>query len=195
MAQIVLTDPSQLHSLLSQQGYLLFLLLSVIEGPLVTIVAAALAQEGLLDLRLILPLAILGDLLGDVVVHLIGRFAAGAVPDRLRHRLGLDRHVVTPLVQAFGQKGGRLLILAKLTHFAGLPMLFASGVARMAFLPFLGVSLIATLPKTLLLCALGWSFGLTLSHMTPSLWLAPLATVLTLGALFLYSRKQGRRCA
>lgn len=185
-------DPAALDVLLNQHGYAIFLLACVIEGPAVTVVAAALAQDGHFALSVIFALAILGDLLGDVAVHLIGRFAANALPARLRHRLGLQRHVLAPLVQAFGARGGRMLILAKLTHFAGLPVLFASGLARMPFLPFLWFSLLATLPKVALLCALGWSFGLSVSHLAPSSWLAAAAVLPVLAILIHVNRKERR---
>ena len=159
------------QDLIVQYGHAMLLLATVVEGPVVTLLAAALAQEGLLDLRWVLGLAILGDVLGDVIVHLAGRFAAGMLPARACRRLGLDRHVIAPLAAQFRHRGGRMLVVAKLTHFAGLPVLFASGVAGMPLLPFLLVSLGATIPKVAALCALGWMFGLALTAVQPPLWL------------------------
>lgn len=191
----MMTDPTALFDLLTRYGYLGFLLLSVVEGPIVTVMAAALAQQGGMDLRLVLLLAVLGDLLGDVLVHLAGRFAASALPVSLQRRLRIERHVLQPLVDTFACKGGRVLVLAKLTHFAGFPVLFASGVARMPFPAFLIFSLLACLPKVALLCALGLSFGLTVARLPQSSWLAPVAAGVLCCTFAIYTIKQGRPCA
>lgn len=174
-----------LTALVDEHGYSLLLLASVVEGPVATIMAAALAQEGHLILGWVLLIAVLGDLLGDLLVHLAGRGLGKAMPTGLRQRLRLDHHIVGPLVDHFRQQGAWMLVAAKWTHFAGLPTIFASGVARMPIFPFLLVSLAAALPKVAFLCGLGWYFGLALAGMQLPVWLVVLGIGLSCLALFL----------
>lgn len=181
------------QGLIGQHGHAVFLLAAVLEGPIATIIAAALAQVGTLKLACVIPLAILGDVAGDLIVHLVGRFAAGAMPAQLRHRLGIDRHVIAPLVERFRDHGARMLVIGKLTHFAGLPVLFASGVARMPLVPFVLVSLAATVPKVAALVALGWFFGLALAQSGPPVWLIVAGMALSLLALLPFLCKRGTR--
>ena len=108
------------HSRIGHGGPLVLLIAATLEGPIVTVVPATLAQKGMKDIRRVLP--------------------AG-----LRRRLGLDRHVIQPLATRFRQGGGRLLIVSKLTHVAGLPL--------WRFLLFTAV---ATVPKVAALCL--WPF-------------------------------------
>lgn len=188
-------DLAALEPLITHHGPLIFLALAVIEGPFATVAAAALAQQGVLDIRTVLALAVLGDVLGDVLLYLVGRFGAGLVPRRLCARIGLDHHVLDPMAAAFARAGGRLLVVAKWTHVAGLPTLIAAGLARMPFVPFLLVSLLATLPKVALMCLLGWGFGLAVTDLTPSLWLVLPPVLAVLAVMRFPLRRKDRPCA
>ncbi|OYU19186.1 MAG: hypothetical protein CFE34_06555 [Rhodobacteraceae bacterium PARR1] len=188
-------DLATLEPLLHQHGPLLFLMLAVIEGPIATITAAALAQKGVLDIRLVLVLAVLGDLLGDVALHLIGRFGARVLPRRLCRRIGLDDLLLIPMTRTFSRSGWRLLALAKWTHVAGLPTLVASGMARMAFASFLLCSLLVTLPKVAVLCLLGWTFGLAVTDIEVPVWLMLVLAMAGLALLLFHLRRKDRQCA
>jgi len=63
------------------------------------------------------------------------------------------------MVKSFDRKGGRLLVLAKLTHSAGALVLTGAGMARMPLVPFLFYNIIAAVPKSLFLLGIGWMFG------------------------------------
>jgi membrane protein DedA with SNARE-associated domain len=188
-------DLASLEPLLAQHGPLIFLVLAVIEGPVVTVTAAALAQKGVLDIRLVLALAVLGDLIGDLVLYLAGRFGVSLLPRNLCRRLGLDRHVLDPMAQTFARSGWSLLMAAKWTHVAGLPTLAAAGMARMPVLSFLLCSVFATLPKVALLCLLGWSFGLALTEFDPPLWLVLPMGGAAIALLIFHLRRKDRSCA
>ena len=176
------------HSLIGHGGPLVLFIAATLEGPNVTVVAAALAQKGMMDIRLVLPIVFLGDVVGDVIVHLAGRIAAEILPAGLRQRLGLDRHVIEPLAERFRQGGGRLLIVSKLTHVAGLPMLFASGVARMPLWRFLLFTAVAAVPKVAALCLLGWFFEAALTWLHPPFWLVVLALIVAAICLWPFLR-------
>ena len=62
-------------------------------------------------------------------------------------------------MSSFERKAGRLLVLGKLTHSAGALVLTAAGMAHMPLVPFLFYNIIAAIPKTLFLLAIGWLFG------------------------------------
>lgn len=187
-------DLASLEPLLSQHGPAIFLFLAVIEGPIATIAAAALAQKGAMDIRLVLALAVLGDLVGDALLYMAGRFGTGPLLRGLFRRINLDRHLLDPMTKAFARRGWRLLIVAKWTHVAGLPTLVAAGMARMPVVSFLLCSLLATLPKVALLCLLGWTFGLAVTDFDPPVWvIVPFAGAL-LAMMLLYVRRKDRRC-
>jgi membrane protein DedA with SNARE-associated domain len=144
---------------LTQYGLWIVAFAATAEGPIVTVLSAFLAREGVFPL---VPLAIIlvaGDILGDLGFYLLGRRGIGRVPMRWRRRFGLGPGRTEALVEHFARRGGRLLVLGKLTHSVGAAVLVAAGVARMRLVPFLAWNLVASLPKTGALMALGWVAG------------------------------------
>lgn len=144
-----------LAELLAAHGPAVLFPLAMVEGPVVIMTAAAFSDGFSLSLAGLWVLAVLADLAGDMLLYAIGRFAPQIAPKRLRPE-GTERQ----LSRLFGRSGAGILLLAKWTHFAGLPTLVAAGVARMPFSAFLWWNLIGTLPKTGCLVLAGWWLGL-----------------------------------
>ncbi|HTC11011.1 MAG TPA: VTT domain-containing protein [Acetobacteraceae bacterium] len=140
-------------------GYVALLPLAVIEGPAVTVFAAFLAAQGLLDVGVVYAVVVLGDLLGDVLYYVAGRFLLQrlvtwhrAWATRLRHRVGV-------LAQRVRARAGAMLLFGKLTHSAGFAVLLAAGAAHVPIRRFLAYNLLGTLPKSLLFVVIGYWFG------------------------------------
>ncbi|WP_158241839.1 VTT domain-containing protein [Tabrizicola sp. TH137] len=142
---------ADLAPLIAAHGPWVLFLMTVVEGPLATIAAGALAARGHLDLTLVLLLATLGDLCGDLLLYLAGRFAPRLWPGA-RDRAA--RHLAR-LGPAPGRHAWTMIVLGKWTHVLGFAILLGAGMARLPLLPFLAVSALATLPKVALLAALG----------------------------------------
>ncbi len=146
-------------SLISQYGYWALFVLSLFEGPLVTVFAAALAAQGLLKLGLIYVVVLGGDLVGDLGYYSAGRWLLAP----WARRGGRKRHRLASRVGAMRDKlhdhAGRILLFGKLTHSAGFAILLAAGAARVRLLPYLFYNLLGTLPKAALLMAVGYYYG------------------------------------
>ena len=149
----------ELQHAVAAYGYVALLPLAVIEGPAVTVFAAFLAAQGLLDVGLVYVVVVLGDLLGDLMYYAGGRFLLqrlvtwrGAWAIRLRHRVGV-------LAQRVRARAGAMLLFGKLTHSAGFAVLLAAGVAHVPIRRFLAYNLLGTLPKSLLFVVIGYWFG------------------------------------
>lgn len=150
---------AEIGQLIQQHGLWITFLLTVIEGPIVTITAAALAAKGLLNSPLVLLVACLGDIVGDIFLYGIGR----ASP-RLTQRLaGSQANTVfaraEKLRDVMHGKPWQILLLGKLTHIFGFAAILAVGVARVPFGLFVLISTVATVPKVAFLFALGYGFG------------------------------------
>lgn len=131
----------------------------MLEGPIVTVVAGYLASLSILNTMGAFVVVVLGDLVGDAILYLIGRQGIGRLPDRWQQRLGLKKDRVAALTAHFDVHGGRTIVFGKLTHSAGAAILVAAGAARMPFGAFLGYNLLATVPKSAAFLALGYLFG------------------------------------
>ena len=154
--------------------------------------AAWLAQRGLLDIRWVLVVVVLADLVGDSLLYLLGRTSPSAFPLWFRRRVLPDRARVVAVARHFRDRGGRTLVVAKLTHVAGLPVLMAAGATRMPFWSFLAWNLVGTIPKSLVFAALGWSFGAAWQSIDGLIWKGSLVMLLLLaiagGAIYLRRR-------
>lgn len=150
---------AEIGQLIHEHGLWITFLLTVIEGPVVTITAAALAAKGLLNAPLVLLAACLGDLVGDIILYGIGR----ASPRLTRRLAGPQAKTVLTRAEKLRDvmhgKPWQILLVGKLTHIFGFVAILAVGVARVPFGLFVLISTVATLPKVAILFATGYAFG------------------------------------
>ena len=182
-----MNDPTYILGLISTHGIFILTLLAIVEGPIVTVIGAWLASMSVLSLPEVFVCVVLGDLVGDTALYLVGRHATHWVPVAWARRLGITRRNVTRCVRGFRNNGPRLLVLGKLTHGAGFALLIAAGVARMPFGQFILVNLAATLPKSLFFVALGYLAGSAFAAIGQWLFVFSFA-VIGLVALILFQR-------
>ena len=135
---------------LAKYGLLLLLPLAVVEGPLISVLAGALAANGVIAWYGALPLLILGDLIGDLLYYAIGRLS----DSRLHHfavRLGIPVHRAEAFTARVAARSTYMLLIGKWTHAIGALVLIAAGAARVGLARFMVVNLLATVPKSALL--------------------------------------------
>lgn len=149
----------QAVELMQSHGLWLLAPIAIIEGPIISVIAGYLAHLGAFNLGAAYVIVVLADLVGDTLFYLFGRNGLGWLSPRWRSRLGLTEERLAGLAEHFDAKGGRTLILGKLTHTLGALALVAAGMAHMRFVPFLWYNLVATLPKSLFFLALGYGLG------------------------------------
>ncbi|MFO7928743.1 MAG: VTT domain-containing protein [Candidatus Humimicrobiaceae bacterium] len=153
---------TEIFNLLAIYGYPIIFLLVIIEGPLVTITSGFFASSGYLNVLLLYPLIVFADLSADVMWYLVGYFGKEKVVNRWGHFIGLNKErlkKIENLKYKFKNHQGKILFSAKITHAIGFPMLIASGVVKINFRKFIWYNFLATLPKSLILLALGYYFG------------------------------------
>jgi membrane protein DedA with SNARE-associated domain len=148
-----------LQHYLALYGYAALLPLAVIEGPAVTVLAGVLAANGVLDLTIIYPVVVVGDLVGDLLHYAVGRWLSLFVSFRdwrWTVRLRARAIAVAPLVR---WNAAKMLLIGKLTHSAGFAVLLAAGAVRVPLTRFLAWNFIGTVPKSIVLLLAGYCFG------------------------------------
>jgi membrane-associated protein len=154
-----MSDLSAIPELISAYGLIILIPLAVVEGPIVTVIAGWLASIGLLNPLGVLVAAVVGDLLGDLLLYAIGR---GLRLDRLPYVgrwLRLPRAQLVPLVRTIRENSTRLIVIGKITHAAGFAVLLAAGMARMNLMQFTLINLLCNIPKSAVFIALGYLLG------------------------------------
>ncbi len=175
-------------AILASYGYGALFLATVIEGPIVTVIAGFLASHGLLDLAAVFAVAVVGDLTGDVILYSVGY--SGRTTLRVWRREAGDGQRLAILRQRFRAHPGRALLFGKLTHGAGFLFLLAAGAERVRPATFLWYNLLGTLPKTAAFLVLGYVVGAAYQRIDSYLGAASLvAFVLICTGAFVLARR------
>lgn len=175
-----MVSPDSVIILLEQYGYIFLFLIAVVEGPIITIIAAFLAAQGFFNIYLVYAIVLVGDLAGDVLYYSIGRFARLRPFAWLAAKIGMTTERFALVERAVEQHGGKMLLIAKYsqTGFLALP---AAGAARMPMGKFLAYNLAGSVPKSFILVLVGWFFGYAYNSINS--YLIRISLVLALGAI------------
>jgi membrane protein DedA with SNARE-associated domain len=154
-----MVDPATLQYLVQNYGLWLLIPLAILEGPIVTVLAAWFAHANGGSLTLVYTICLIGDLLGDTLIYGLGRSGPEMLPQSWQRLMRIDATRRDKLTDHFAAKGGRTLLIGKLTHSAGFAVLLAAGAARMSLGPFWFYNLLGSIPKTLGFVLLGVLLG------------------------------------
>ncbi|HUC95191.1 MAG TPA: VTT domain-containing protein [Candidatus Saccharimonadales bacterium] len=155
---------SEIFKLLFTYSYLILFPLVVVEGPIVTIIAGFLVSLGFMDFIPTYLTIVSGDLVGDFVYYSAGRWWLNKTYKGVLNFFSIDMKIVRKLETAIKKRKGPFLFFGKLSHAVGGIILFAAGSAEIPLKEFLWFNFLATLPKSLILIAVGYYFGSTVSN-------------------------------
>lgn len=183
--------PTQLIvELIRNYGLLLLLPLAILEGPIVSVIAGWLIRLGLLSFGGVYAVCMVADLIGDTILYCVGRYGGGTFLRRMFPRVFAHANNLGRMLDKFHTQGGRILIVAKLTHSLGFAALIGAGAARMSFPTFLWFNLLATIPKTLFFILIGYGLGQAYTTIDNWIWRGSVfMLVLACTAAFLWFRK------
>lgn len=176
-------------------SYVILILLVFLEGPAATLVAATMAATGILRADLVFLSAMLGNLLADVCWYALGYFGGNR---RMLFRIGLVRRhwfTIRRLRKDVRNRAARIYLLTKMSMgLLAIPLLVASGMARVPWYRLALVSLVVEPIWNALLVLAGFRLGEYVSDLENGLQL--LAVVGTLVVFFvllmMYRRMFGR---
>lgn len=154
---------NQIFGLLYTYSYLVLFPLVVIEGPVVTIIAGFLVSLGFMDFLPTYFTIVAGDLTGDVLYYSAGRWWLNGAYKKVLSFFNINPKFVHKLEIGLKKNKGPFLFFGKLSHAIGGIILFAAGSAGVPMKDFLEFNFLATLPKSLILLAVGYYFGSTVS--------------------------------
>lgn len=140
-------------------GYPIMLLLMIVEGPIVTMIAAFLASLGIFSWVVVFVLSVAGDILGDVILYAIGFFGGKRVAEKTQKMLGVGNDMIERLEKRFEKSGAKIVFYVKSTTGLCWIAFILAGTVRMPFRKFLIYSLFGGVVWSGALVGLGYFFG------------------------------------
>lgn len=108
-----------------------------VPGETALIVVVYYAAKGVLNIWIVLPLAIIGDIVGDSIGYAIGRFGGRPLVDRWGRLVRLDERKVAATERLFKEKGGRTVFGSQFSSVTRLTGSIAAGLSHMPYKKFL----------------------------------------------------------
>jgi membrane-associated protein len=150
-------------------GYLLIFLISIFEafpiigtflpGHLTIIASGFFAKLGILKLRYVLPLAVLGAIIGDTIAYAIGRFYGHPFIKEHGRYFYLEKKRYNKLKRLIKDHTGKAIILGRYTPITRALTPFITGISEIPFYKFLTLDVIGSLSWAVPSILLGFIFG------------------------------------
>ncbi len=188
-----------LHNALFYLGatkYLIIFVLAVIEGPVLTMLCGFLVLLGEVNPFIAFVFILLGDLVGDSLYYLLGKWSRARKSLKLMRFLGITRARLQLIEQHFKKKPIKIMALGKAAHGIGPVALIAAGLAHFPYGEFLLVNLVLTAIKSFVLMLVGYYSGHAYSQVSSALdWVAfaAITAFLIMYFVFLYFTKTSLR--
>jgi membrane protein DedA with SNARE-associated domain len=138
---------------LTDYGYMIMFVLMVPFQPIVTLIGAFMASQGIFNVFVVFCVSIFGSLVGDTLLYMIGRKWGMRFVQRFGRYVGVTQQRVLRMEDAFLAHGAKIVIGVKSTTGLCWVTFIAAGILRMRFRNFLLYTLIG---------GVIWSGGLTI---------------------------------
>ncbi|MCK9186432.1 DedA family protein [Candidatus Gracilibacteria bacterium] len=146
--------------LLLTYRYLILLPISIVEGPIITVIAGFFAVTGLFNPFIIYGIVILGDLMGDTLAYSIGRFGGHhLLKTKFGHFIGVTPEKLEEAKDKFQKHHRKTIIFSKIFHGFGITGLTAAGVLKINYLKYLTTCLFVSIIQSAMFLLIGLLFG------------------------------------
>lgn len=126
-----------------------------IEGPAVGMITGSLIKLGYLNIYLGYLVYVVGDFTADCLYYALGYYKRTGFLRRLNFS-SKTLSKAKRMKNLFHNHPNKIIVLGKLTHFLGLPILIGAGLTHYSWRKFLIFDLIATLIKSAILIFIGF---------------------------------------
>lgn len=149
-------SPEQIVVILEHYKYFLIFPIATIEGPIIIIISGFLVSLGFLNGFITYSILITAEIVGDILRYFVGVYWRRSYwIKKYGHFLGYDEKSEIFLESHFQRHKFKTLLITKFTYGFGTATQIAAGIARVSFYEFLWFSIITSIPKTLILFAIG----------------------------------------
>ena len=145
--------------LLTQYRYFILFPLAIIEGPILAVIAGFLCTGGFLNPFIVYPIIVLGDIIGDSLVYIIGRWGLPVSLKRIAKKLGFNSQKINRARAYFDANPNKTVALSKITLGIGVAGIYLAGNAHIPYFRFLRICLVTSALQYIVYLGIGLLFG------------------------------------
>lgn len=152
-------SPAETAGWLMEYRYLILFPISVIEGPIVTIIAGFFVSLKIFNVFAVYIIVAAGDALGDSIIYAIGRSGGEKFLRRFGLHFGLTEKKIQDVKAYFDLHKHKAIALSKLIHGLGMAGLFAAGSLKIPYPRYIGICFLVTIVQSSVYMTIGIFFG------------------------------------
>lgn len=182
---------------LSHYGYFIMLPLMILEGPVVTIIAATMAALGAFNVFIVLILSITGDMIGDIILYGLGyKFGMGFVR-RIGKYMGITEKLVLKMEKYFDRHGGKTIFAVKSTTGLCWATFTAAGIVKINFKKFVLYSFLGGIVWSSFLVIMGYFYGYLWREIKQAVewigWAIFIVAIISFVIITFYKKRQAKK--
>jgi membrane protein DedA with SNARE-associated domain len=155
-------SPDALTELLLQYRYWILIPLSLIEGPVIALIAGTLAAVGYFNIYFLAALFFVRDVGLDLVYYAIGHFGGRTrFAGKMLKKLGITPDHLTQVHDLWNRRPGMTMLIGKLSYGIASAFIVVAGMVKMSLRSFIFYGSMVAILQFWGLLAVGYFFGVS----------------------------------
>lgn len=145
--------------LLYRYKYVLLFPLAIIEGPVLAVIAGFLCANKFLNLFIAYPVIVAGDIIGDSLCYMLGRFGAPEFLKKVIKQFGFKPEKIDAVRSYFNNNSIKSVSLSKITLGIGFAGIYLAGNAKVPYRKFILICLVTSALQYVVYLGIGYLLG------------------------------------
>jgi len=182
--------------LLITYKYFILFPLAIVEGPIIAVIAGFLCIGNFLNPVIVFPIIVIGDVIGDSICYMFGRFGVPVIIKKIAKALGVKPEKIQQVRAYFDANPNKTISLSKITLGIGVAGIYLAGNSKIPYKRFISICCITSALQYVIYLSIGLLFGkayLQISHYLD--FFTALIIVIALTILLFFFIKSKRKTA
>ena len=145
--------------LLTKYRYFILFPLAILEGPILAVLAGFLCMRGLLNIWIVFPVILLGDMIGDSICFAFGKWGIPGFIRRTIYKIGFDPVRLERAKKLLAMHPRTTIPLSKLALGVGVFGIYLIGNSGISYQQFIRICLLTSFFQYLIYLGIGIFFG------------------------------------
>ncbi len=181
-------------NLLSQYRYFILFPLAIVEGPILAVIAGFLCIHGFLNVFIVYPVIVVGDITGDTLCYMLGRWGVPKFIKKIAVKLGFKAANINRARHYFDANPNKTISLSKVTLGIGFAGIYLAGNAKIPYYKFIRICIVTSALQYIIYLGIGLLFGDAYKQISQYLnFFAAITIVAVLAILLIYFIRYKRK--